>query len=49
MTREEAKELSPITHAFVKGKTIQDYIKDTWKDKEYTPFGELSKSPIKPE
>lgn len=49
MTREEAKELLPIIQAFADGKTIQDYIKDTWKDKEYTSFGELSKSPIKPE
>ena len=49
MTREEAKELPLITQAFVKGKTIQDWIKDTWKDKEYTFFGELSQSPIKPE
>ena len=47
MAREEAKEFPPITQAFVKGKTIQDWIKDTWKDKEYTFFGELSKSPIK--
>ena len=47
MTREQAKELLPIIQAFVKGKTIQDWIKDTWKDKEYTFFGELSKSPIK--
>ena len=49
MTREEAKELSLITQTFVKGKTIQDWIKDTWKDKEYTPFGELSQSPLKPD
>ena len=49
MTREQAKELLPIIQAFVKGKTIQDWIKDTWKDKEYTFFGELSQSPIKPE
>ena len=49
MTREEAKELLPTIHAFADGKrTIQDWIKDTWKDKKYTPFGELSQSPIKP-
>ena len=47
MAREEAKELPLITQAFVKGKTIQDWIKDTWKDKEYTSFGELSQSPMK--
>ena len=47
MTREQAKELLPIIQAFAEGKTIQDWIKDTWKDKEYTFFGELSKSPIK--
>ena len=47
MAREEAKELPPITQAFVEGKTIQDWIKDTWKDKEYTLFGELSQSPLK--
>ena len=49
MTREEAKELLPIIQAWAEGKTIQDWIKDTWKDKEYTSFGELSQSPIKPE
>ena len=49
MAREEAKELPLITQTFVKGKTIQDWIKDTWKDKEYTSFGELSQSPIKPD
>lgn len=49
MAREEVKELSPITQAFVKGKTIQDWIKDTWKDKEYTLFGKLSRSPLKPD
>ena len=50
MTREEAKELLPTIHAFADGKrTIQDWIKDTWKDKKYTPFGELSQSPIKPQ
>ena len=49
MTREEAKELLPITQAFVEGKTIQDWINDTWKYKEYTSFVELSQSPIKPQ
>ena len=51
MTREEAKELMPIIQAFSEGKTIewQDLINDTWKDKEYPSFGELSQSPIKPE
>ena len=50
MTREESKELLPTIHAFADGKrTIQDWIKDTWKDKKYTPFGELSQSPIKPQ
>ena len=49
MTREEAKELLPIIQAFAEGKTIQDWIKDTWKYKEYTSFGELSKSPINPQ
>lgn len=49
MTREEAKQLLPIIQAFADGKTIQDYINDTWKDKEYTFFGELSQSPIKPQ
>lgn len=49
MAREEAKEFPPITQAFVKGKTIQDWTKDTWKDKEYTLFGELSRSPLKPD
>lgn len=49
MTREEAKELLPIMQAFAEGKTIQDWINDTWKDKEYTSFGELSQSPIKPQ
>ena len=47
MTREQAKELLPIIRAFAEGKTIQDWINDTWKDKEYTSFGELSQSPIK--
>lgn len=49
MTREEAKQLLPIIQAFADGKTIQDYINDTWKDKEYTFFGELSQSHIKPQ
>ena len=49
MTREEAKNLLPIIQAFAEGKTIQDWTNDTWKDKEYTSFGELSQSPIKPE
>ena len=50
MTREEAKQLLPTIHAFADGKrTIQAWIKDTWKDKKYTPFGELSQSPIKPQ
>ena len=50
MTREEeAKELLPIIQAFAEGKTIQDWTNDTWKDKEYTSFGELSQSPIKPQ
>ena len=49
MAREEAKELLPIIQAFAEGKTIQDWINDTWKDKEYTSFGELSQSPIKPQ
>lgn len=49
MTREEAKQLLPIIQAFADGKTIQDYINDTWKDKECTFFGELSQSPIKPQ
>ena len=49
MTREQAKELLPIIQAFAEGKTIQDWIKDTWKYKEYTSFGELSKSTIKPQ
>lgn len=41
MAREEVKELPSITQAFVEGKTIQDWIKDTWKDKEYTLFGRI--------
>ena len=49
MTREEAKELLSIIQAFAEGKTIQDWTNDTWKDKEYTSFGELSQSPIKPQ
>ena len=49
MTRKEIKEMLPINQAFAEGKTIQDWINDTWKDKEYTSFGELSQSPIKPE
>ena len=49
MTREETKELLPIIQAFAEGKTIQDWTNDTWKDKEYTSFGELSQSPIKPQ
>ena len=49
MAREEAKELLPIIQAFAEGKTIRDWINDTWKDKEYTSFGELSQSPIKPQ
>ena len=49
MTREETKNPLPIIQAFAEGKTIQDWINDTWKDKEYTSFGELSQSPIKPE
>ena len=49
MTREETKENTPIMQAFAEDKTIQDWTNDTWKDKEYTSFGELSQSPIKPE
>ena len=49
MTREETKNPLPIIQAFAEGKTIQDWTNDTWKDKEYTSFGELSQSPIKPE
>ena len=49
MTREETKKPLPIIQAFAEGKTIQDWTNDTWKDKEYTSFGELSQSPIKPE
>lgn len=49
MTREETKNPLPIIQAFADGKTIQDWTNDTWKDKEYTSFGELSQSPIKPQ
>ena len=49
MTREGAKELLPKMQAFADGETIQDWTNDTWKDKEYTSFGELSQSPIKPQ
>ena len=49
MTREETKEITPIMQAFAEDKTIQDWTNDTWKDKEYTSFGELSQSPIKPQ
>lgn len=49
MTKEEVKELLPIMQAFAECKTIQDWTNDTWKDKEYTSFGELSQSPIKSE
>ena len=49
MAREQTKEILPIIQAFAEGKTIQDWINDTWKDKEYTSFGELSRSPIKPQ
>ena len=49
MAREQIKEILPIIQTFVEGKTIQDWTNDTWKDKEYTSFGELSQSPIKPE
>ena len=49
MTREEAKELLLIIQAFAEGKTIQDWTNNTWKDKEYTSFGELSHSPITPQ
>ena len=47
MAREQTKEILPIIHAFAECKTIQDWTNDTWKDKEYTSFGELSQSPIK--
>ena len=49
MNREETKELLPIMQAVAEGKTIQYWTNDTWKDKEYTSFGELSQSPIKPQ
>ena len=49
MAREQTKEILPVIQTFVEGKTIQDWTNDTWKDKEYTSFGELSQSPIKPE
>lgn len=49
MTREETKELLPIIQAFAEGKAMQDWTNDTWKDKEYMSFGELSQSPIKPQ
>ena len=49
MTREETKNPLPIIQAFADGKTIRDWTNDTWKDKEYTSFGELSQSPIKPQ
>ena len=49
MAREQTKEILPIIQAFAECKTIQDWTNDTWKDKEYTSFGELSQSPIKPE
>lgn len=47
MAREQTKEILPIIQAFAECKTIQDWTNDTWKDKEYTSFGELSQSPIK--
>lgn len=47
MTREEAKQMLPVIQALAEGKTIQYWTNDTWKDKEYTSFGELSQSPIK--
>ena len=50
MTKEEyTKEITPIIQTFAERKTIQDWTNDIWKDKEYTSFGELSQSPIKPE
>ena len=49
MTREEAKRQAELYSALAERKTIQDWTNDTWKDKEYTSFGELSQSPIKPE
>lgn len=47
ITREKAKEMLPVIQVFAEGKTIQDWTNGTWKDKEYTSFGELSQSPIK--
>ena len=49
MTREEAKRRAELYSALAEGKTIRDWTNDTWKDKEYTSFGELSQSPIKSE
>ena len=49
MTREETKRRAELYSALAEGKTIQDWTNDIWKDKEYTSFGELSQSPIKPE
>lgn len=49
MTREETKERAELYSALADSKTIQDWTNDTWKDKEYTSFGELSQSPIKPQ
>ena len=50
MTKEEyTKEITPIIQIFAERKTIQDWINDTWKYKEYTSFVELSQSPIKPQ
>ena len=47
MTTEEAKRRAELYSALAEGKTIQDWTNSTWKDKEYTSFGELSQSPIK--
>ena len=47
MTQEEVKKRAELYTALADGKTIQDWTNDTWKDKEYTSFGELSQSPIK--
>ena len=49
MTIEEVKRRAELYSALAEGKTIQDWTNSTWKDKEYTSFGELSQSPIKPE
>ena len=49
MTREEAKRRAELYSALAEGITIQDWTNNTWKDKEYTSFGELSQSPIKPQ